>query len=94
MVSRRVLPEWPHLGDPCTAQVGKGMNRDYWARFERFVQLLTNTCDDVWIVTGPLYLPRPSQDGWRMDYRLLGAWVIPLAGGPAEHGLSLESPTV
>ncbi|GAB4818802.1 hypothetical protein N2152v2_005848 [Parachlorella kessleri] len=54
-------------------QVGKGMNRDYWARFERFAQLLTNTCDDVWIVTGPLYLPRPSPDGWRMDYRLLGA---------------------
>lgn len=77
-------------------QVGAGFNRDYWARFERFVQVsagpcnggarwprvravmvchqrpsitlcapnmllvqdLTRRCDDVWIVTGPLYLPQ------------------------------------
>lgn len=48
------------------------MNRDYWARFERFVQMLTNTCSDVWIITGPLYLPRPGKEGWRMDHALLG----------------------
>ena len=42
----------------CTPlQVGPGFNRDYWARLERFVQDLATTCDDVWVVTGPLYLP-------------------------------------
>ena len=53
-------------------QVGKGMNRDYWARFERFVQMLADTCTDVFIITGPLYLPRPTKEGWRMDHAMLG----------------------
>ncbi len=68
-------------------QVGKGMNRDYWARFERFVQLLANTCENVWIITGPLYLPRPTKEGWRMDYGLLGELV--LAPAPARPPLPL-----
>lgn len=59
-------------------QVGKGMNRDYWARFERFVQMLADSCTDVWIVTGPLYLPRPAPGGcYRMDHALLGGWPMP-----------------
>lgn len=57
---------------PARPQVGKGMNRDYWARFERFVQLLADTCSDVWIITGPLYLPVPTKDGFRMNHALLG----------------------
>jgi endonuclease G len=36
------------------------VNANYWARFEKYVQSLTKTCDDVWIVTGPLYLPRST----------------------------------
>ncbi|KAL4428150.1 hypothetical protein ABPG75_002239 [Micractinium tetrahymenae] len=41
-------------------QVGAGFNRDYWARFERFVQDLCKRCDDVYIITGPLFLPQRS----------------------------------
>ena len=82
-------------------QVGTGFNRDYWARFEKFVRDLTKvrcrcrdaydwvalsnchrslpwqclaltlsscncvpttqTCDEVYVTTGPLYLPTPAQ---------------------------------
>ncbi|PRW44603.1 mitochondrial nuclease [Chlorella sorokiniana] len=61
-------------------QVGAGFNRDYWARFERFVQDLTKRCDDVWIVTGPLYLPQRSPQpqkngapGYRMQHEMIGS---------------------
>lgn len=54
-------------------QVGEGFNRDYWARFEKFARDATNEYDDVWIVTGPLYVPRPSPAGWVMDHRMLGS---------------------
>lgn len=46
--------------------------RDYWARFERFVNLLTRTCDDVYIVTGPLYLPSVTPMGYRMSHPMIG----------------------
>ena len=38
-------------------QVGSGFNRDYWARLEKFTRDLTKICDDVYVVTGPLYVP-------------------------------------
>jgi endonuclease G len=64
-------------------QVGVGFNQGYWARCERFVQELVSQFSDVWVVTGPLYLPRPITDGsaksgakngpaWRMDHLFLG----------------------
>ncbi|KAK9814237.1 hypothetical protein WJX72_002706 [[Myrmecia] bisecta] len=53
-------------------QVGKGFNRDYWARFERFVKQLTRDCDDVYIVTGPLYLPKKSGRGYVMQHPMIG----------------------
>lgn len=56
-------------------QVGAGFNRDYWARFERYVYELTQTCcSNVWVVTGPLYLPRPAPvgSGWKMEFPMLG----------------------
>ncbi|PSC75639.1 Mitochondrial nuclease [Micractinium conductrix] len=60
-------------------QVGAGFNRDYWARFERFVQDLAKRCDDVWIVTGPLYLPQRSPTpqatgapGYHMQHPMIG----------------------
>lgn len=40
-------------------QIGPGFNQGYWARCERFAQELISQCSDVWIVTGPLYLPKP-----------------------------------
>ncbi|KAI3428702.1 hypothetical protein D9Q98_007526 [Chlorella vulgaris] len=57
-------------------QVGAGFNRDYWARFERFVQDLSRRCDDVWVVTGPLYLPQPAPGGapgtYVMNHPMIG----------------------
>jgi nuclease EXOG len=47
--------------------------RDYWSRFERFVSLLTRTWDDVYIVTGPLYLPSQTPLGYFMQHPMLGA---------------------
>lgn len=62
------------LSNTCP-QVGEGFNRDYWARFERWVQSCTKQYDDVWVVTGPLYLPRPVAPGakdWVMQHPMLG----------------------
>ena len=68
-------------------QVGAGFNRDYWARFEAFVKSLSKDCEEVHVVTGPLFLPQPKQGGgalpgdvqvdrggsqWEMRYALLG----------------------
>ena len=71
----------PHAHPPRAIQVGEGFNRDYWARFERFVQDTTKSFDDVWVVTGPLYIPRPTPTGWQMDHGMLGGldeqWWMP-----------------
>lgn len=53
-------------------QVGKGFNRDYWARFERFVKTLAWSSDDVYIVTGPLYVPQRTPQGYVMQYPMIG----------------------
>ena len=53
-------------------QVGQGFNRDYWARVERFVQQVAERCDDVYVVTGPCYLPQPGPAGWTMNHSMLG----------------------
>ncbi|GBF90528.1 DNA RNA non-specific endonuclease [Raphidocelis subcapitata] len=59
-------------------QVGAGFNRDYWARFEKFVKDVARRSDGVYVVTGPLYLPTPDADaatgrpGWRMQYPMIG----------------------
>jgi len=39
-------------------QVGKGFNRDSWNRLEKYVRGLTKKYDNVYVCTGPLYLPR------------------------------------
>lgn len=54
-------------------QVGKGFNRDYWARFEKFVKDLNKKADEVFVVTGPLFLPKKDEGGkYHMDYQMLG----------------------
>jgi len=53
-------------------QVGKGFNRSYWARFEKFVRDLTRECDDVYVVTGPLYLPSKTRNGWTLSHPMIG----------------------
>uniref|UniRef100_A0A061RVV9 Endonuclease n=1 Tax=Tetraselmis sp. GSL018 TaxID=582737 RepID=A0A061RVV9_9CHLO len=56
-------------------QVGKGFNRDYWSRFEAFVKrLASGKGHEVFVVTGPLYLPHRAPDGkgWVMEHPMLG----------------------
>jgi len=61
-------------------QVGAGFNRDYWARFERFVQNFVNTSSRVFVITGPLYLPSiVSGTEWYMQYKMLGKSFYPFA---------------
>ncbi|KAJ2516641.1 nuclease [Coemansia sp. RSA 1939] len=55
-------------------QVGKGFNRNYWASLESFVRDLTRSFDDVYCITGPLYLPEKQADGkWRVSYEVIGS---------------------
>jgi hypothetical protein len=54
-------------------QVGKGFNRDYWARFEKFVKDLIKVADEVLVATGPLYLPaKGANGGWQAQHQLIG----------------------
>eukprot|EP00798_Chlamydomonas_sp_ICE-L_P017419 gene17419-23721_t len=55
-------------------QVGRGFNRDYWSQVERFIRELTRSCDEVYIITGPLWLPNLDADDakWRMEHAMIG----------------------
>ncbi|KAL2912600.1 nuclease [Polyrhizophydium stewartii] len=54
-------------------QVAKGFNRGYWAHFENFVRSLTKQFDDVYVITGPLFLPQREENGeYWVKYRVLG----------------------
>ncbi|KAI7861726.1 hypothetical protein BDF14DRAFT_1991437 [Spinellus fusiger] len=55
-------------------QVGEGFNRDYWAHFENFCRTLTKSFPDVYVFTGPLYLPHQERDGkFYVKYQVIGA---------------------
>ena len=55
-------------------QVGAGFNRDYWARLEKYVKDLTRRYDEVFVVTGPLFLPTLAggERKWVMQHDLIG----------------------
>ncbi|KAJ3265072.1 nuclease, partial [Borealophlyctis nickersoniae] len=54
-------------------QVGPGFNRGYWFLFENFARSLTKEFDDVYVVTGPLYLPKQEEDGkYYVKYQVIG----------------------
>jgi endonuclease G len=56
-------------------QVG-GFNRVYWKAIERFTRGLTSNYDKVHIVTGPLFLPKMSEDGqFTVSYPVIGQGV-------------------
>eukprot|EP00124_Ichthyophonus_hoferi_P005317 Ihof_evm2s739 gene=Ihof_evmTU2s739 len=44
-------------------QVGKGFNRDKWRMLEERVRDMTQSWDNVYVCTGPLYLPTITEDG-------------------------------
>lgn len=55
-------------------QVGKGFNRDAWNNLERYVRKLTKSYTNVFVCTGPLYLPRKEADGkLYVKYEVIGA---------------------
>lgn len=54
-------------------QVGKGFNRDKWNELESYCRKLTRTFANVYVCTGPLYLPRQEEDGkLYVKYQVLG----------------------
>ncbi|KJE90253.1 nuclease [Capsaspora owczarzaki ATCC 30864] len=54
-------------------QVGKGFNRDKWEELESYVRSLTKTNRNVYVCTGPLYLPRQEADGnMYVRYKVVG----------------------
>ncbi|KAG8222908.1 hypothetical protein J437_LFUL003553 [Ladona fulva] len=55
-------------------QVGKGFNRDSWNRLEKHVRKLLFNYPNVYVCTGPLYLPRRESDGKvYVKYQVIGA---------------------
>ncbi|KAG5684706.1 hypothetical protein PVAND_013920 [Polypedilum vanderplanki] len=55
-------------------QVGVGFNRDSWNRLERYVRKLTKTFRNVYVCTGPLYLPRKEANGkLYVKYEVIGS---------------------
>ena len=61
------------LGTNTAPQVGAGFNQDYWARFEQFIRQLKKDCSDVYIITGPLFLPTKKTDSaWQAGWSFLG----------------------
>ncbi|KAK6637053.1 hypothetical protein RUM43_010727 [Polyplax serrata] len=55
-------------------QVGHGFNRDYWNKLEKHVRKLTKKYPNVYVCTGPLYLPKKEADGKTyVKYQVIGA---------------------
>ncbi|XP_054738374.1 endonuclease G, mitochondrial [Anastrepha obliqua] len=55
-------------------QVGQGFNRDSWNRLEMYVRKLTQTYPNVYVCTGPLYLPQKEANGkMYVRYEVIGA---------------------
>lgn len=54
-------------------QVGKGFNRDKWNDLEQYCRKLARDNANVYVITGPLYLPRREEDGkLYVKYQVLG----------------------
>ncbi|XP_022218488.2 endonuclease G, mitochondrial [Drosophila obscura] len=54
-------------------QVGQGFNRDAWNSLEMHVRKLTKSYSNVYVCTGPLYLPHKGEDGkMYVKYEVIG----------------------
>ncbi|KAH9488645.1 hypothetical protein Btru_061279 [Bulinus truncatus] len=54
-------------------QVGAGFNRDTWNTLEKYIRALARINKNVYVCTGPLYLPRKEQDGkLYVKYEVIG----------------------
>ncbi|XP_034477108.1 endonuclease G, mitochondrial [Drosophila innubila] len=55
-------------------QVGQGFNRDAWNTLETHVRKLTKFYTNVYVCTGPLYLPHKEDDGkMYVKYEVIGS---------------------
>ncbi|XP_073992260.1 endonuclease G, mitochondrial [Rhodnius prolixus] len=55
-------------------QVGVGFNRHSWNRLEKYVRKLTKSYPNVYVCTGPLFLPRKEADGKKyIKYEVIGS---------------------
>jgi endonuclease G len=55
-------------------QVHAGFNAGYWARMERMGRRLTERYEDVFVLSGPLFLPTRTADGrWESSHEWIGA---------------------
>lgn len=54
-------------------QVGVGFNRNAWNKLEKYVRKMTEVYKDVYVCTGPLYLPKKDADGKKyVRYEVIG----------------------
>nr|CAD2168963.1 unnamed protein product [Meloidogyne enterolobii] len=57
-----------------TPQVGKGFNRDKWNDLEKHVRNIARDSLNVYVCSGPLYLPYQEEDGhFYIKYKVIGA---------------------
>uniref|UniRef100_A0A914M0Z9 Endonuclease n=1 Tax=Meloidogyne incognita TaxID=6306 RepID=A0A914M0Z9_MELIC len=57
-----------------TPQVGKGFNRDKWNDLEKHVRNIARESLNVYVCSGPLYLPYQEEDGhFYIKYKVIGA---------------------
>ncbi|XP_066587245.1 endonuclease G, mitochondrial-like [Prorops nasuta] len=55
-------------------QVGPGFNRNSWNRLEKYVRRLADAYKEVYVCTGPLYLPKIESDGKKyVRYEVIGS---------------------
>lgn len=55
-------------------QVGRGFNRDTWNTLEQYVRYRAKDCKNLWVCSGPLYLPKKNADGNKyISYQVIGA---------------------
>jgi len=69
--SQKAMDDTFHLTN-ISPQVAE-FNREYWARIEHFTRKLTKQFSNVYVCTGPLYLPVKGPDGkWHVCYQTIG----------------------
>lgn len=63
-------------------QIGHGFNSGAWNKLEIYVRELTRHFGSVYVCTGPLFKPRPQQQGnnnsnkWSVEYTMIGTNMV------------------
>ncbi|CAK5076446.1 unnamed protein product [Meloidogyne enterolobii] len=72
--SRQLTMEQTFFLTNMTPQVGKGFNRDKWNDLEKHVRQIARDSLNVYVCSGPLYLPYQEEDGhFYIKYKVIGA---------------------